>query len=63
MVEAEKSKSSKKRIAKAPWAKLLSQYPQVCLFAVTALYVACMLRITFSKLSLLVVLAVCDSGI
>ncbi|KAG7595622.1 AAA+ ATPase domain [Arabidopsis suecica] len=28
VVEAEKSKSSKKRIAKAPWAKLLSQYPQ-----------------------------------
>jgi len=30
VVEAEKSKSSKKRIAKAPWAKLLSQFPQVC---------------------------------
>jgi hypothetical protein len=28
VVEAEKSKSSKKRIAKAPWAKLLSQFPQ-----------------------------------
>lgn len=30
VVEVEKSKSSKKRIAKAPWAKLISQYSQVC---------------------------------
>lgn len=33
VVEAEKSKSSKKRTAKAPWAKLISQCSQVCYFA------------------------------
>lgn len=39
MIEADKSKSkSGKKRSKAPWAKLLSQYPQVCmLFACFAL--------------------------
>lgn len=34
MIEADKSKSkSGKKRSKAPWAKLLSQYPQVCMLS------------------------------
>lgn len=34
MAKADKSKSAKKKADKAPWAKLLSQHPQVGLYVV-----------------------------